>query len=141
MQRVLILGLIGAVLAGCSTSAVPTGKAKQATADKIYAYQSTPVAPYGTLTVIRDAGFISSGCDMGIYVDGKLVARLATKDSATFKIPVGDVVLGAGVIGSGICGTAADRREREVILSAGQSKKYRVFISSDADVDILPSTL
>jgi hypothetical protein len=45
------------------------------------------------------------------------------------------------VIGSGLCGTAADRGEREVTLTAGQNENYRVFISSEADVDILPSTL
>lgn len=77
---------------------------------------------------------------MGIYVNGKLVARLATKEKATFKIPAGNIVLGAGVIGGGLCGTAADRREREVSLGAGQVKNYRAFISSEADVDILPTT-
>lgn len=90
---------------------------------------------------MRDSGFVSSGCDMGIYVDGKLAARLANKEKATFKIPAGNIVLGAGVIGGGLCGTAADRREREVSLGAGQVKNYRAFISSEADVDILPTTL
>lgn len=85
--------------------------------------------------MVRDSGFISAGCDMGIYVDGKLAAKLSTKERVTFKIPAGELVLGAWVIGSGLCGTAADRREREVTLSAGQN------ISSEADVDILPNTL
>ncbi|PWY39837.1 hypothetical protein [Pseudomonas sp. RW409] len=141
MQRIIAPCLLGALLVGCSTSAVPTDKARQVGPDKVYSFQITPATPYGTLTVVRDSGFISSGCDMGIYVDGKLVAKLSTKEKATFKIPAGEVVLGAGVIGSGLCGTAADRREREVSLNAGQNKKYRVFISSEADVDILPSTL
>ena len=141
MQRIIAPCLFSAVLVGCSTSAVPTDRAKQVGADKVYSYQATPATPYGTLTVVRDSGFISSGCDMGIYVDGKLAAKLGTKERVTFKIPAGEVVLGAGVIGSGLCGTAADRREREVTLNPGQSKNYRVFISSEADVDILPSTL
>lgn len=141
MQRIVAPCLLSALLVGCSTSAVPTDRAKQVGADKVYSYQATPSTPYGTLTVVRDSGFISSGCDMGIYVDGKLAAKLGTKERVTFKIPAGEVVLGAGVIGSGLCGTAADRREREVTLNPGQSKNYRVFISSEADVDILPSTL
>ncbi|MDF3200050.1 hypothetical protein P3C29_15285 [Pseudomonas sp. 1912-s] len=141
MQRIIALCLLSALLVGCSTSAVPTDRAKQVGADKTYSYQATPATPYGTLTVVRDSGFISSGCDMGIYVDGKLAARLATKERAIFKIPAGEIVLGAGVIGSGLCGTAADRREREVSLSPGQTKNYRVFTSSEADIDILPNTL
>ncbi|WP_377706681.1 hypothetical protein ACFMKY_26340 [Pseudomonas protegens] len=141
MQRIIAPSLLIVLLVGCSTSVVPTDKARQIGADKVYSYQATPATPYGTLTVVRDSGFISAGCDMGIYVDGKLVAKLATKEKATFKIPAGEVILGAGVIGSGLCGTAAERREREVTLSAGQAKNYRVFISSEADVDILPSTL
>ncbi|MOA16048.1 hypothetical protein D3C78_1362400 [compost metagenome] len=78
---------------------------------------------------------------MAIYIDGQLAAKLATKEKATFKIPAGEVVVGAGVIGSGLCGTAAQRREREVTIQAGQSKRYRVFTSSEADVDLLPTTL
>ncbi|MEX5531056.1 hypothetical protein [Pseudomonas syringae] len=70
---------------------------------------------------------------MGIYVDG----RLATKEKATFKIPAGNIVLGAGVLGGGLCGSAADRREREVFLGAGQVQNYRAFISSEADIDLL----
>lgn len=141
MQRIIAPLVLIALLAGCSTSAVPVDKARQASTSSVYLYQETPVAPYGTLTVVRDSGFVSSGCDMGIYIDGKLVAKLATKEKATFKIPAGNIVLGAGVIGGGLCGTAADRREREVSIGAGQVKKYRAFISSEADVDILPTTL
>jgi len=141
MQRIIAPLALIALLAGCSTSAVPIDKAKQASTSSVYSFQATPATPYGTLTVVRDSGFVSSGCDMGIYVDGKLVAKLATKEKATFKIPAGNIVLGAGVIGGGLCGTAADRREREVSLGAGQVKKYRAFISSEADVDILPTTL
>jgi hypothetical protein len=70
---------------------VPTDKAKQAGA--AYSYQATPASPYGTLTIVRDSGFISSGCDMGIYVGGKLAAKLSTKERVTFKIPAGEVVL------------------------------------------------
>lgn len=141
MQRIIAPLALIALLAGCSTSAVPVDKAKQASTSNVYAYQETPALRYGTLTVVRDSGFVSSGCDMGIYINGKLVAKLATKEKATFKIPAGNIVLGAGVIGGGLCGTAAGRREREVSLGAGQMKNYRAFISSEADVDILPSTL
>lgn len=139
MRRLLIAALAGAVLAGCSTSAVPPSQAVKST--KVFAYQSTPKTPFGTLTVTRDAGFISSGCDMAVFVNGQLAAKLATKETATFKIPAGEVIVGAGIVGSGICSTAAERREREVRLSEGQHKKYRIFISSEADVDILPTTL
>lgn len=141
MQRIIAPLFLSTLFVGCSTSAVPIDKATQVGADKVYSYQATPATPYGTLTVVRDSGFISAGCDMGIYVDGKLVAKLATKERATFKVPAGEVILGAGVIGSGLCGTAAGRREREITMSVGQIKNYRVFISSEADVDILPSTL
>lgn len=58
---------------------------------------------------------------MGIYVDGKLVAKLATKERATFKIPAGEVVLGAGVIGGGLCGSAADRQS-ELPLVPGKPR-------------------
>ncbi|HEK1766743.1 TPA: hypothetical protein SMR47_000631 [Pseudomonas putida] len=78
---------------------------------------------------------------MAIYIDGQLAAEQASKEKATFKIPAGEIAIGAGVTGSGLCSTAAQRREREVTIQAGQSKLYRVSTSSEADVDLLPTTL
>ncbi|MNJ59041.1 hypothetical protein D3C77_547040 [compost metagenome] len=139
MKNIVFSATLFCALSACSTSPVSVSDARPSS--KVYAFQINPSGPYGSLTIVRDSGFVSSGCDMGIYINGQLAARLATKERATFKIPAGEVVVGAGVIGSGLCSTAAQRREREVNISAGQSKRYRVFTSSEADVDLLPSTL
>lgn len=139
MKNIVLSATLMCALSACSTSPVSVSDAKPSS--KVYAFQINPTGPYGSLTVVRDSGFVSSGCDMAIYIDGQLAAKLATKEKATFKIPAGEVVVGAGVTGSGLCSTAAQRREREVTIQAGQSKRYRVFTSSEADVDLLPTTL
>ncbi|MBG4412484.1 hypothetical protein GHV50_07910 [Pseudomonas aeruginosa] len=89
---------------------------------------------------MRDSGFIGGGCDMGVYVNGRLAARIATKEMVTFYLPAGSTVIGAGLVGSGLCGVNTDRREREVSLRDGDSLSYRLFTSSNGDVDILPTT-
>lgn len=127
-------------LAGCSTSPVSVGTATQAKADNVYAYQAKPSGPSGALTVVRDSGFIGGGCDMGVYVNGRLAARIATKERVTFYLPAGSTVIGAGPVGSGLCGVNTDRREREVSLRDGDRLSYRLFTSSNGDVDILPTT-
>lgn len=55
MQRIIAPLALIALLAGCSTSAVPIDKAKQASTSSVYSFQATPATPYGTLTVVRDS--------------------------------------------------------------------------------------
>ncbi|NMZ72981.1 hypothetical protein HBO32_07710 [Pseudomonas nitroreducens] len=90
--------------------------------------------------MVRDSGFIGGGCDMGVYVDGRLAARIATQEKVTLYLPARPVVVGAGVIGAGLCGTSAARREREIDVRDGDRLNYRVFTSGNGDTDILPTT-
>ncbi|MGX8847709.1 hypothetical protein [Pseudomonas aeruginosa] len=136
--------LIGAfallLVAGCSTSPVSVETAAPAKAANVYAYQSKPAGPSGSLTVVRDSGFVGGGCDMGVYVDGRLVARIATKEKVTLFLPVGSKVVGAGIVGAGLCGANTDRREREISIRDGDRLNYRLFTSSNGDIDLLPTT-
>lgn len=136
--------LIGAfallLVAGCSTSPVSVDTADQAKAANVYAFQSKPAGPSGSLTVVRDSGFVGGGCDMGVYVDGRLVARIATKEKVTLLLPAGPKVVGAGIVGSGLCAANNDRREREISIRDGDRLNYRLFTSSNGDVDLLPTT-
>lgn len=139
-MRILIGALAVALLAGCSTGPVSVSTAKTAAPAKVYAYQTKLAGSSGTLILVRDSGYIGGGCDMGIYVDGQLAARLATKEKVGLQLPAGQHVIGAGIVGSGICAMGNDRREREIAISDGKTSSYRVFTSTDGDVDLLPTT-
>ncbi|MEL7937686.1 hypothetical protein [Pseudomonas delhiensis] len=140
MKR-LMVALLLAVLAGCSSAPVPVADAVPAPRDRVYGINMADSDQKATITFVRDTGYVGGGCDMGVYVNAKLVARLQTKEKATIAVPAGELIVGAGGIGAGLCGESSPRRERDVTIKPGESKNYRIFISGSGDVDILPTTI
>ncbi len=64
----LVLAILG--LAGCATEAVLPSQAKQAPADRLLKYQQIKKENDATLIVVRDKGFLGSGCFTGVYFNG-----------------------------------------------------------------------
>lgn len=102
-MRIIIGALVVALLAGCSSNPISVNDAVQAPRDEIYAYQSKPSGPSGKLTVVRDSGINASGCDFVIYIDGRKAAKLGSGEKASFYVSPGQLNIGAGVSGSGLC--------------------------------------
>ncbi|MFS0827587.1 hypothetical protein [Pseudomonas phoenicis] len=138
-MKSLIMGLGLALLAGCATSPVPLNEAVQAPSERVTGYQES-LAGSGTLIVVRDSGFAGSGCFATVFLNGEPVARLDTKEKASFHVPAGHWTLGAGVEGSGLCSFGNERLEDAVIVEPGQTKKYRIYTSSEGEVGIKAST-
>ncbi|HEN8714610.1 TPA: hypothetical protein U8203_005102 [Pseudomonas putida] len=138
-MRILIGALGGALLAGCATSPVPLGEAVQAPSERVTGYQK-PVEGGGTVIVVRDRGFVGSGCYATVFLNGKPVARLDTKEKASFYVPAGHWTLGARVDGEALCSLGNERLEDSVIVEPGQTKKYRIYTSSEGEVGIKAST-
>lgn len=86
-RAILILGLIG--LVGCSNTPVNVGKAEQVKAEKQFAYK-TPINGGAEVTFIRDSGFIGSGCDYLISINGIKGASLGAGEKVTLNLPQGD---------------------------------------------------
>ncbi|WP_147467976.1 hypothetical protein [Pseudomonas coronafaciens] len=91
--------------------------------------------------MVRDEGHTGSLCAIGLFVDGKLSARLETGEKVRLYVPAGSVVLGAAYQGSGICSMGAERRERDVMVSTGQDKSYRISTGADGVIDVMPTTI
>ncbi|WP_212633141.1 hypothetical protein [Pseudomonas panipatensis] len=140
-MKKLFGALLLVAMAGCSSSPVSLSEATPAPRDRVYGMQIPDSAQRASITFVRDSGYVGGGCDMGIYVNSKLVARLQTGEKAAIAVPAGQLIVGAGGVGDGLCGASASRRERDVTISAGESKNYRIFISGSGDVDILPTTM
>lgn len=102
-MRILIGAMGLALLAGCASSAIPVEEAKPVPNDELYAYQSRPAGQAGTLTVVRDSGFVGSGCDAVVYIDGVKAAKIGTGQRATFFLPPGNPNIGVSFAGSGLC--------------------------------------
>jgi hypothetical protein len=124
-MRILIgvLGLV--VLAGCVTQPTPIQQAEPVPIDELYAFQSTPDANSGSLTVVRDSGALGSGCDVVVYIDGKRSAKIGPGQRASFHLPPGQPNIGIGLAGSGLCGGMAVRSISGKVKS-GKEVVYRI---------------
>ncbi len=78
---------------------------------------------------------------MTFFVDGKPAAQFGSSETARFFLPAGTVVLGVSIEGSGLCALNPARRERDFTLKANDERKFRLFMSSGGDADVLPTTL
>lgn len=140
MSRFITLGLLIAVTAGCATSPVSQFDAKQAPANQVMAFKSN-IPGSGALSITRDNGHTGSLCFVGVFVDGRVAALLKPSESVTLYVPAGQVVIGAAYQGGGICGMGAERQERDITVTGGKAKRYRISTSAGGVLDVLPSTL
>ncbi|MEM5432820.1 hypothetical protein [Cupriavidus oxalaticus] len=142
MLRMAAAGVLVGLLSACATSHVPLSEAKPVAADRLFALQQQ--AP-GTSKVIvtRDSGAGGGGCDYGFYVDGQLAGKLATSETATFYVPLGERLLGTSMArGAGLCSFHGDPpNEIAVTLRADQAKYFRLGHNGDNVPFIAPTSL
>jgi len=111
MTRLLLPTLLLALLlGGCATTPVSMSEAKQAAADRVLAFRIIADDKTGSLTVIRDEGFIGSACYYAVHINGILAARLDVAEFARFYVEPGEILLRAGrdPQGGGLCGVQLD---------------------------------
>lgn len=142
-MRILIAGLVLASMAGCTTSPVSPARAKAVPPDRLI-HQSAADSN-ASITVTRDTGWIAGGgCYVGILIDGKLAARIATGESVTFGVASGRHLVGMSgdPMGSGLCGLGIGQtvKESSTELKAGESQKFRVSGDSSSGLDLRPTS-
>ncbi|MDB5984755.1 MAG: hypothetical protein JWQ69_5770 [Pseudomonas sp.] len=140
MRKVATTVLICSFLIGCASSPVPLQQATAVPAERIMAYQKEANGS-GALSITRDSGHTGSFCDIGLFVDGKVSALLKPGENVVIHLPAGQVIVGAAYQGGGICGMGAERQERDIVITSGKTKKYRISTSGDGVLDILPTTI
>ena len=123
-NTILIL-LFWLVLTSCSTG--PTPVAETVPTDMLLpASQEYSIndAGDGTVHILRDYSFTGVACKNLVTVNGKPVAKLGVKETATFFVPEGEVFVGTqhGCFG----GEAA---EEVVVVEAGKDYYFRTGFS------------
>ncbi|MGB7195442.1 MAG: hypothetical protein WBD81_18470 [Collimonas pratensis] len=141
MRRVAVAIVLGFALSGCSTTMTSPNEATSINPERVLKYGSKTSEADAHIVVTRDSGAIGSGCLTGFFINGSLVAKFDVRESANFYLPSGQYIFGYGFVkGRGLC--AVDRsstiRERETVLAAGETKRFRLFIDQDSNTDILP---
>lgn len=135
-MKKIIIALLVTGLVGCSTEPVSPKYAKEIPPSS--QFQKKPKTT--GVTIIRDKGFISGGCAITSYINGIRLAELETGEKVTAYLPAGEVIVGAGFAGRGLCSGAA-KKEREYIVKENQPRILRIFIDQSGNVDILPSLI
>lgn len=91
---------------------------------------SAPI-DYGILVVSRERLEVSTACDIGLYLQGNLTARLYQGQSITLNLPPGEVLVRLGLLGGGHCQPRFEQlRSQTLQMNAGEVHKYRIAMSA-----------
>ncbi|GLR38520.1 hypothetical protein [Pseudomonas plecoglossicida] len=139
-MRPLITAAAIAMLSGCA--AAPTvGEAVPAPGNRLLTLQTEDLGKDATVTVIRESAIQAGHCFFGVFIDGKLVARLDNNEKATFYVKPGRRLVGVGSDpeGAGPCsGNSQFKREVATWIEVGERQTFR--IAFQPMLDIRPSS-
>jgi hypothetical protein len=139
-MRKLIAAATITMLSGCA-SPPSGGEIVTAPNNRLLAYQVEDKGKDAAVTVVREGAFQGGQCFFGLYIDGKLVARVDNNEKASFYLKPGRRLIGVGSDpqGSGNCsGNSTFRREVATWVQPGESQTFR--ISFQPMLDIRPSS-
>ncbi|WP_256203086.1 hypothetical protein [Pseudomonas sp. ML96] len=110
---------------------------------------SVPLAPmtlptpidYGVLMVSRERLEVSTPCEIGLYLQGNLTARLYQGQSITLNLPPGEVLVRLGQIGGNGCQPHYEQlRSQTLRITAGEVAKFRIAMDS-LGLQLIPAPL
>ena len=144
MRQKTIAILSALLLAACATKPINTATAPSTPSSRVYAPElQVPGEDKVQLIVARDAGFAGSGCMTAVYLDGRVVAAIDNGEKATFYLAPGQHILGTGPNpqGKALCHIASDRMRREtgIIMEPGKPLKYRLALSANGEISVMPT--
>jgi len=139
-MRTLITAVALAMLGGCA--APPTvGEAVPAPGSRLLTLQTEDHGKDATVTVVRESAIQAGHCFFGVFIDGKLVARLDNNEKANFHVKPGRRLIGVGSDPKGVgpcSGNTQFKREVATWIEVGESQTFR--IAFQPMLDIRPSS-
>ncbi|QCA20666.1 hypothetical protein E5284_10465 [Citrobacter freundii] len=127
-------------LSGCATEAVLPSQAKSAPAERLLKYQTPTDDGQAKLIVVRDKGYLGSGCFVGVYLNQQKAAILDPGEKAEFYLKPGE--WNVALMGEGkMCIADKIPAGRDFMLAANTTKAVRLFAdpSGNTDVKTLPN--
>lgn len=128
------------MLSGCATEAVLPSQANQAPNERLLKYQSHIDGEQAKLIVVRDKGYLGSGCFVGVYLNHEKAAILDPGEKAEFYLKPGEWNVAS--MGEGkLCMADKIPAGRDFMLKASSEKAVRLFAdpSGNTDVKTLPN--
>ena len=84
---------------------------------------------YGVLIISRERLEVPTSCEIGIYIQDELAARLFQEQSTSFNLPAGDISVRLRLLPGQTpgCGQGLEAQQRSVVhLKAGDIQKFRI---------------
>ncbi|MGC0155558.1 hypothetical protein ACPRNU_24120 [Chromobacterium vaccinii] len=128
MRKILISTIFLFGLSACATQPISFSAAKSVAAAKIVDVGEGAAS----VLVKRDSGFTGSCCDVRIFVNGKLRAKVGPGEVVALRSMPGRVIIGAEFPAGGL-------KEIETTLEADHPNKFRVLIDSAMSTSIVPT--
>ncbi|MFI8480720.1 hypothetical protein ACIGCM_09130 [Pseudomonas sp. NPDC078700] len=126
MRRLAIPLICSALAASCLTSAV---QAADYGLDEGYA----------VLIISRERLQVSTQCEIGLYLQDELTARLDQGQSASFNLPPGVVTVRLATVGNKTCQPGINQLDgQQLTLSAGVISRYRIS-QTNAGYKLIPA--
>ena len=123
------------LVAGCTTTPVPSSSATPIPVERIYAVDATkPQEGHALLVVTRDKGWKAMACVARLYVDGDLIADLRASEQIRLYVEEGAHLVG---VSGERCLGGADQASVEV--TRAKPFLLRVSMGSGAGMKIAPS--
>ena len=102
--------------------------------------QAQPPIDYGVLIVSRERLELATACDVGLYLEDQLAARLVQGQIVSFNLPPGRLSIRLSLLGPGPCKPGVEQlRNQSITLMAGEVRKYRLAQSTEG-LYLLPTT-
>jgi hypothetical protein len=95
---------------------------------------------YSVLVVSRERLELATACDVGLYLEDQLAARLVQGQIVSFNLPPGPLSIRLSQLGPGPCKPGIEQLRRQTVtLVAGQVSKYRLAQSTEG-LYLVPTT-
>ena len=134
---VATLILVSIFISGCATSPVPANERRRVPSDRVTDASVLQPTTQRTVRFIitRDSGYVASATSIQIFIDGRQVAQLATRETVTAYISPGSHLIGArfswGLI---------PPVEREFIANPERPTSIRITTDQNGNLDLKPES-
>ena len=89
---------------------------------------------YGVLIISRERLEVATSCEIGVYIQDQLSARLFQEQSASFNLPPGTVSLRLKLLPGQVVGCSPGLLapgSQEIKLQSGEIQKYRIAMTQE----------
>ncbi|MDH4554753.1 hypothetical protein E8F11_06110 [Pseudomonas sp. BN417] len=99
-----------------------------------------PSIDYSVLIISRERLELATACDVGLYLEDQLAARLVQGQVVSFNLPPGPLSIRLSLLGPGRCKPGIEQfRQQSITLMAGEVRKYRLAQSTEG-LYLVPTT-